>query len=539
MKLLEKILLICVMVIILSPPAMMFFPWVKEKPLSGDFVVPPQPRINMNDWLDGIYQEKYEPWANFHIGFHHSLFRLANQLDFSLFGKVRSDDIIRGKNDFFMEYDYIRAYSGIDYIGEKSLDRFIRRLTFLQKKLKADNNTDLIFVIEPGKAGFMPENIPERFPVNDTVMNNYRKMVELSAKHGLEFIDLNSYFLSLKDKTTYPLFTKYGTHWSQYGMSLAADSLIKYIEYTRNTDLPDYKIIRYEKEIRSRRPDYDIGNAMNLIFRLPETDTLAYPVYEFQKDNQAEKPRLLVIGDSFFWNIYNTELPFKLFKDAHFWYFNSLVFPETYMDTLLSQTLSLKEELYHNDVILIMVTERFLYKLAWGFVDDAYELFVPQTHYDEIHRIIERICLYDTWFGQILTKAEKSGSSLSETLSREAMYLLEQKNPGRFYRLYGPYSYRQSILSSSEWIESIEQKAAERNISLDSAISLDAAYMFEKNFPEQHTDYKRIMEFQKQIKKDTARWNRIMKMASEYCMTPDEAIMVETENEFWEILKEQ
>lgn len=528
-----------VMALLLLPPLNMLYPVIHEKPLDGDFVIPSRPGFNTAGWIEGIFQENFESWADFNIGFHNTLFRLANQVDYSLFGKTRNDDIIRGKDNYFFEYDYIRAHSGIDYIGEKYLDRFIRRLKFLQNKLKRDHNTDLIFVFEPGKASFLPEMIPDEYQFADSTMTNYKKMVELCEEHDLTFLDLNRFFLSLKGTTPYPLFNRYGTHWTLYGMSLAVDSLIRFIEDVRDIDLPDYHVSRYDREARSRKPDYDIGSTLNLLFRLPETDTLAYPVFEFDNNNVQNKPKLLVVGDSFFWNIYNTWIPFTLFSDAHFWYFNSFVFPETYKDTLSSKSLDLREQLETNDVILVMITERFLYKLVWGFADDAFELYAPLSHYDTMRYTLHRILTYDTWFDQILGKAETSGSTLAQTLEREVRYIYQQKYPEEFFAVYGPYAYIQSILTSREWLESIRQKAVERNISVDSMISIDANYMFENERPEQYVEHKRIAEFKNKLLEDTSKLNQIKKIAGEYYMTLDEAMMVEIEKEFSDIFRKQ
>ena len=37
-------------------------------------------------------------------------------------------------------------------------------------------------------------------------------------------------FLNEKESLPYPLYSKNGTHWSYYGMCLAADTLIRFIE---------------------------------------------------------------------------------------------------------------------------------------------------------------------------------------------------------------------------------------------------------------------------------------------------------------------
>ncbi len=120
-----------------------------------------------------------------------------------------------------------------------------------------------------------------------------------------------------------------------------------------------------------------IGVTLNLLCRLPTNEDLAYPVYRFEENPAKDKHMVLVIGDSYYWNIFNTRIPKHLFKNEAFWYFYAQLYPETYYKPTWAKDLNLKVEIEKQDVIFLMVIERFLHKNGWNFIEEAYALYGP------------------------------------------------------------------------------------------------------------------------------------------------------------------
>ncbi|MCK5339308.1 MAG: hypothetical protein KAJ50_10865, partial [Bacteroidales bacterium] len=236
-----------------------------EKPLHGDFEKIDMPALTKQGWFSGDFQAKLDPWLEQHIGFHNGLVRMHNQMDYSLFHKPNAEGVIRGKNGQLYESDYIRAWTGKDFVGEELLDRKLRQFRFLQQHLKEEFNTDLVLVLEPGKASLYPEDIPERYIKAEKGKTNYEYMSRRAQELGINLIDLNAYFLEIKDTTSYPLFPLQGTHWSEFAMWYAADSLLSYIEASRGIQLPEVikEGMEYSRELRST--DYDVGVTLNLL----------------------------------------------------------------------------------------------------------------------------------------------------------------------------------------------------------------------------------------------------------------------------------
>jgi len=505
------------------------YPIVKFKELDGDFILAEKPEFSKTGWYSGKFQAEFDKYLEEHIGFRNFLVPLTNQIDYSLFKQPNAEGVIIGKDDQFFEYDYIRAYTGEDFIGEKIIDHKIRRLKFLQKYLKQEKNIDLVLVLEPGKASIFSEYIPDKYLKKKIENTNYDCFVRKAEEYEVRYIDFKKYFKSLKGNTKYPLYAKYGIHWSIYGMSFAADSLINYVEQLRQIDMLDVYIDSLQIEKHARRPDYDVGITLNLLWRLSEEEPLAYPVYSFEENQEKDRPMVLAVADSYYWNIYNTRIPRRLFKNEAFWYFYSKVYPETYTKTTGVSELNLKEEIEKQDIILLMVTERFLYKFDWGFIDDAYVLYGPYSEYEKILKIRNRICSYNPWFNSIIEKANGRNISIGEMLDLEAEYVYSQENLDKLLVFKGQKYFEEEIKRNKNLLKSVEAKAGKRNISPEKMIPDYADFLFNTEHPEAYKKYKEI-ELQKQlILNDSLLTEEIKKSAQKYYLTFDEMLQVEAE----------
>jgi len=268
----EKIWVLLILVLLVFPAIQKETSWVNVKPLDGDYVLAEKPIFNWAEWLQGNFQSGFDKYLEDHIGFRNIFVRITNQIDYSLFNIPRAEGVIICKEKQLIEYDYIRAYTGGDFLGEQMIDKRVRKLKFVQKYLKEEHNIDFVLVFEPSKASFYPEYIPDKYIEKSHSKNNYKTFVQKASDHRIRYIDFNEWFKQMKGTQDYPLYAPYGTHWSLYGMSFAADSLINYIEDIRQVDLNDMSIDSLEIEYTARKPDYDMGSAMNLLFRLPEKE---------------------------------------------------------------------------------------------------------------------------------------------------------------------------------------------------------------------------------------------------------------------------
>lgn len=361
--------MLLILLLLLTFPAIQYFlvPF-NLAPLNGAITPPEKTDFTIAGWLSGDFQEQQEKYLNESFGFRSLFVRINNQLTFNLFKKAKANGVVIGKNGYLFEKHYIDAYYGEDFVGVDSIKHRMNRLKYIQDRLSKLNKT-LLIVFAPGKASFYPEYIPDNLKAPKKI-TNYQLTLHKAKALGINYIDFNQYFIDHKYTAKYQLYPKYGIHWSYYGSCIAADSIVKYIERIRKIDMPDISW-KYIRMYEAKESDYDIGDGMNLLFKL-KGDKLAYPILKFERGSGKTKPSLLVISDSFYWGMYSFGID-RVFSKNHFWYYNKDVYPECTEKPLKTCQLNLKNQIMQHDVIMIMSTETTLKTMGWGFIEDAYK----------------------------------------------------------------------------------------------------------------------------------------------------------------------
>ncbi|MEI6455909.1 MAG: hypothetical protein WCO93_06435 [bacterium] len=420
----KKILFILVLLLMLIPFIQNRLLRISEKPLRGMYQFSEKPELKLftwAGWFSGEFQEKLRKSTEDNIGFKKTLIRIFNQIDFSLFKLIHAEGFIAGKKDFLFEEDYIHEYTGKYFIGKETINKKLSRLKEVQQELKS-RGTTLLLVLEPGKASFYPEFIPSRYHPENRSLTNYDYLRERALQLELEYLDLNRYFLSLKDTSRYPIFSKYGMHWSIFGVYHAIDTISRHIEANMNTVLPGMQIIELVISDQSRGSDYDIGEMMNVIFRLPAT-RCAYPEVRFDTSRIMRRLSVLVIADSYYLNIVD-DYGKNLFRKQQYWYYNNRLYPfqDDVPPTYVDKT-NLMEKLAGYDVILLMTSEINLHCGFWNFADEAWLAFHPDEKEDPVYRIENEIRNERSWFRFLVRRAEIERVPLETMIRQNAEYV--------------------------------------------------------------------------------------------------------------------
>jgi len=359
-----KKIMFYILILGMCVPLIQFFThFSNEKALKGAIVEPKMPGFTIDSLQTGSFQEEYEKYFNEKFGFRSSFIRLNNQLKYWLYQKVQANGVIIGKNGYLYEYNYIKSYYGLDYIGKDSIEKNVERLKYVQTKLKEMNKT-LIIVLAPGKGSFFPEYFPDscRRKKCRTNYDDYRGFMKT---YGLNLVDMKDWFLKLKSMSKYPLFPQSGIHWSKYGEVIAMDSLLQFIERKSGLQFPDLKITSIEMSAKNKERDYDIGEGLNLIFQTA-TYPMAYPTFEI-KNTKYNKHKTMVIADSYYWGMFNAGFSSSLFNNGKFWFYNQEVYPDHYDKPTIVSSIDFKKEIAENEVIILMSTDANLFKFPFGF----------------------------------------------------------------------------------------------------------------------------------------------------------------------------
>ncbi len=470
---------VIIMVIIWLPEMQRLFTIFNIKPLEGAYTLNDAPEFSFSGLKKGEIQLKAEKFIEERIGFRPLLVRLRNQIDLMLYSKANGEGIIIGRKGVIIEEDYILEYLGRLFIGMRTIDQKLERVKFVQDTLAA-RGIQFAIVFEPGKASFFAELIPSRYKPESKTLSNYEYFTEKCRELGINHLDLNRYFKQLKTSSPYPLYPKYGTHWSNYGMIMAADTLLKYLEAMLGKSINHFNIKDIALSTDLRDTDFDGGRSMNLLWK-PKTEEMAYPVIGFENNPDDYYPMVLIIADSYYWNIYNSGIPKNIFANEAFWYYHHLVYPDHYGNELSIDQIDIKTEIEQQEIILVMITERFLYTAFWDFTDDLYRLYKPHYEPDRLYDFGNKIRRDRNWFGLILKEARLRGTTIEEMILEHAEYLLLEELKEKSDRTYEEYIqyYELTIKKDPQWYATIKAKAEAGHIGVEEMLRLDAIWTYE------------------------------------------------------------
>jgi hypothetical protein len=368
-----KILFFSTLILLLLPLAQFNLNYFEaDKPLNGSFEKAQEPKMNPDEWQSGNFQKLFEKWFNQEFGFRNRLVRFNHQLEFSLFKTVSSPYIVIGKDRFLFEKGYIATYNGEDFVGYEKINEKLSKLNKVRDTLNKLGK-EILIVIAPSKAAHYPEFLPKELISKKNITNREAYIQKMNETHT-PYLDLAGWTYSLKGKTEYPLFPKTGLHWSNYMADKAADTLIKYIEQQKKIDLPEFRIKNTIWSDTLQDPDNDIENSLNLMFKIPNAKCAYSEIEGSSPEKNTHK--ILVIGDSFYWQIFNRWISRDYFMDGKFWYYNKQSYPETWWGAeVLVEKLDLNAEINQREAIVIFQTEQNMNDVGWGVIEKMYDLY--------------------------------------------------------------------------------------------------------------------------------------------------------------------
>ncbi len=364
MKSFKNILSILILLVLLLPAAQQYFKLAELEPLHGAYHLPDTVSPTLSHIASGEFQEKYSAYYEYQIGFRPFFIRLRNQLYFWFFQKS-TNHIVIGNNNQLFPWDYWFAYVGQYSISEDTVNHRVELIKELSDSLKAKNKTFLC-VIAPNKVRCMPEIIPREHASTPSSKTTYHKFLQAFGETDVPLLDLNDYFLKAIDTSRYPLFANTSVHWSGYGMNLGMKKMLEELERLSGKDIVNLEFEGWEMKDSTIVSDVDMSNLMNLLIPY-QTEKLAFPVYKNLKEQQAQPARILIIGDSFFWNFYNFTIIWEVFDlKSRFWYYNNTQMDMEQKSTPISE-LSEHAAVDSADFVIIMATEINLYQFPYGF----------------------------------------------------------------------------------------------------------------------------------------------------------------------------
>ncbi len=377
--------------------------------------------LNLENFTEGVFQETLSDYVSDQIGFFAFFVKLHNQLEYSLFGNIFTGEVVKGKDNYLFEQPYIDTYFGKDFLGLPKIERFGGVFKELQDSLEARGKV-VVFGMATGKASFYPEYLPYQEEVDSLNYDYFRQEFD---KRGINYIDFIPYFQELKKEYGDLLFPKYGIHWSHFSNVFVADTLVRFIEGKTGWDLPNVHITKMNYSTEPRYYDNDIASSMNLFTEL-KPDSMAYPDFEWDPKTADNPKKLLIIGDSFGWDLVeNLRLGQDCFDEMEFWYYNLTVHTT---DSRLNRRDNLPYLIRHKDLhqvldeydaFFIVSNEPNVYFRGWRFPKWALQTIQDSTFKHEFRGddyLADKIKEKRTWREDLKKLAEERGLSYEEML---------------------------------------------------------------------------------------------------------------------------
>ena len=474
----KKFILSIIIFILFVPFLVQVFGIMKEKELDGIKDHAKKPVLIIKNIFEVAYQDSLNKYLSENFGFRNTLIKSYNQLIYSIFRKTNAPGVVDGKNGFLFIESYINNYIGINYIGDKEIDRITNKIKTLQDTLKK-YNVDLVIIFAPGKASYYHEYIPDYYNCKAKSTNNHDEYEKAFRGKNINFIDFNSWFVNIKNKTKFKLYPRYGTHWNSFGVALATDSIIHYIEKLRNIKLPDFNYDEVTMSDSLRNNDYDIGELLNIYKKLK--DTMPYPEYKFTYNETIKKPSVLAIGDSYWWCLIGANIPKRIFLEDEYWFYNKDVYIDNCKQSEDASSKNLRNEILKRDVIILMASEATYDLFPYGFIDNAYSAFCMSKE-DKIKEYINKMEKDEKWLNEIKEKAIKNNVSVEEQKLKDAefLYSLEYISKNEIINRKNEKlsEIRKKIMNTPKWLNQIKEKAIANKISLEQQLNLDIDFVY-------------------------------------------------------------
>ncbi|MCR5013380.1 MAG: hypothetical protein K6A28_01250 [Bacteroidales bacterium] len=480
------------------------------KPLNGVMVGAKLPKVNMKNYVSGKMQSQTEAYISEHFGFRESVIRLYNQYVWDFYRKTYVKSMVIGKDRWLYGKEFTDDYLGTRmYEYAESPEQLKAKLSVEADRIRkvqeilAEYDKHLFVLLEPGKTRTYPEYLPDHLVreavKKDDIVCAADLYPALFDSLGVHCLNVDKWFMDLKDSVDYLLYPQTGTHWSNLAALYATDSLIRYMEQLGNRNIKNLEIsdMRFDTTMK---PDDDMEQLLN-VNRKVHTLPNQYAKFQVVEDSAAVKPNWIHIGDSYYWNIsYHIPLD-QIFGYHHYWYYNSTIYYDDQHHSVAD--VDFLQELASADYISLGYCTSQIYALSSYFSAQALVRLCYPQH--EVNRVVQNIMnnmnSSEEWKASLQQKADAQGKPLETVMRTDALYMLFL-NPEQYFPELAtahpsprnpmlrqcladdPFGrVLRNMYNDPQWYESLKQKAETRQLDLETVMIQDAEWML-KNTPQ-------------------------------------------------------
>ncbi len=423
----KKYCFLFLLLLLIVPLAQKSFKFFISEPLNGMAAPKTYPVWHYKDWKEGKYQKLADNYIAGNFGFRNFLVRSLNSIDYTLFNSSNTNKLLIGKDKYlFFNYN-IESYLGIRTQNRRETDSLFVMTDSLISLLD-EKGIEYLFVIAPSNAFYYSDKFPDQYDRYEKNENDYDYYLSKLEEYNINYIDFNKWFIEIKDTVSIELFPQNGTHYTYFSAVWVADSMLNYMEKLKGIDIPD--IIKDDYVIDTMKTyEHDLGNILNIGHELHHSDMIYYNL-KFDSIGK-QKPKVLTVGDSFYWPVINQMIPASCFSNVAYWFYNMKVFPESFNQETEPAEVDLDKLMKDIDFIIIYASATLLHNYDYnGFVGNMidyfngnYKIYHKQ---EEIDYWINAIKNNPDWYAKIKQKASDLNIPLDKQMRKEAEWLINQ-----------------------------------------------------------------------------------------------------------------
>ena len=408
----------------------------KIKQLDG-FTAPVEPvKLSLETFRNQTYQEYVRKNLQNNFGFRDIYIRAYNQLVYSCFHETTNHNIVMGKNGELYLKQYTDVFTGKalrDHYGTVDSARIAMQQNVERTRRLIDTlkryGTDIIVVLAPSKPLIYPECLPDPIQREHYPFSIQEEYAKLYAQAGVEHINFVPLFREFKKTSHYPVYTKYGTHWAYSTIPFVADTILQKIASVKGHPMPHVIYGDSNITVRYANSDKELESQLNLLFPLRH-NRIPNPRYRLEQGDRFRKPNLLVVGDSYYTQLDNTDFV-KAFRQVDYWKYNETAYSDKKERSGKIPLLQRYEIITQADIILLIFTDMHAYDYFFNFITTVERALEDGPDYDAeetIQGIIVRIKGSPEWYDKVVRQAQEKGISIEQCLHDNAQWVFEQEH---------------------------------------------------------------------------------------------------------------
>ena len=384
MRALSWLLIAAFTAILLLPLAQMRFHFLHETELRGVTLETRRPSWAFAGWWSGTFQKDFEAWFDENLGFRGYFIKIDNQIGYSVFHDASSKAVDRpvlGLKGMLYEEAYVQALNGSAIPAEADLAALAARLRRLEDAFAA-RDIPFVFVVSPSKAALYPEYVRPEFllPKARRLPTTYERFVRELQREGVRYVDGHAILAREKARGAPLLYPPGGIHWSTYGAHFVVRAI--WSEFEKQLARP-LVMLRCDSLSLDARPlpggvepdETDMERLLNAVKIDHGGWKYAHPTLVSDSTANTFRPRLLLVGDSFGWQLTRILARQEMVATIDYYYYFKkhwrITSPSPKPAAMPPRRVDWDKDVFSADAILLEVNEIQIDSTGCGFVDQA------------------------------------------------------------------------------------------------------------------------------------------------------------------------